>query len=559
MKNWKILSKIKSEKRDARREEIINVLLKNRGIMTKKQREEFFNPKISISALQRLVSKKQLNLALERIKKAIEKKEPVVIFGDYDCDGICGTAILWETLNQLGAKVKPYIPERVEGYGLSKEGIEKILTPTPSLIITVDNGITAHDAIDYASSLGIDVVVTDHHLLPKKLPKALAIVHTTKLSGAAVAWLLAQALGPDLRPLTFGLDLVSLATITDLVPLIGPSRVLTKIGLQQLNQTRNIGLKALISESGLRLGQIGVYEIGWILGPRLNATGRLASAMDSLRLLCFKDVPYVKQLAQKLSELNLKRQKLTDKAFEHAKKRLEKEKLPKLIFISHPDYNEGIVGLVASKLVEEFFRPAIVGTEKGDLIRASARSIPSFNITEAISKGKALLKNFGGHEMAAGLTVKKENLKALKEKILRFAESKLGERDLMPSLKVDCEVKLSDLNWKLLEKVSHLEPFGLGNPRPLFLTTGLQVTEARAVGNKQKHLKLKLDDIKTREIERAEAEVGPTFDGIGFNLGFWGEKLREGDIIDLVYNLDKNVWNGEEILQLKVKDLRKGL
>ena len=335
------------------------------------------------------------------------------------------------------------------------------------------------------------------------------------------------------------------------------------MGLSALNQTKNFGLKTLIKKAGLVLGKIGVYEAGWILGPRLNATGRLGSAMDSLRLLCFERPSWVEKLAEKLTKINQERQKLTEEIFLHAKETLEREygkDLPPLIFLSHPSYHEGVVGLVAAKLTEEFFRPAIVGCEKGEVVKASARSIPSFNIVEAISQGKDLLEEFGGHQLAAGLTVKKENLSLLKEKLLSFAQKHLSKETLQPMLKIDCQIDLGDLTWSLFEEISKLEPFGIGNPRPLFLTRNLRVIRVRQVGNGQKHLKLKLDDLKTKSIENKEVEVSPpspTFDGIGFNLGFWGQQLREGDVVDLVYNLDKNVWNGEEILQLKVKDLRR--
>lgn len=563
MKNWKVFSEVRSEKREARRKEIVNVLLKNRGIKTKKQTQEFFESKIPVDSFQSLISKKHLSLSAKRIKQAIEKKEPIVIFGDYDCDGVCGTAILWKTLNNLGANVKPYLPERADGYGLSKKGIEKILTTKPSLIITVDNGITASDAVNYASSLGIDIIVTDHHLPPNKLPKALAILHSLELSGAAVAWILSQFLASSFQPLASNfqfLDLVALATVADLIPLIGPSRTLVKIGLKELNQTKNLGLESLISEVGLIQNQIETYHLGWILGPRINAAGRLGAAMDSLRLLCVEDPPWAKKLAQKLSFLNQKRQKLTEDTFAHAIQKAQKDKLSKLIFISDPSYSEGIIGLAASKLVEKFYRPAIVGAEKGDIIKASARSIPSFNIVEAIAKSKSLLEDFGGHPMAAGLTVKKKNFAALKKKLENFAGRILKEEDLTPSFRIDCGVKLSDLDWKLFERLSQFEPFGIGNPRPVFLTTGLRLTSVRAVGNDQKHLKLRLDDVKTRKIEKAEADFplsSPVFDGIGFNLGFWGDELKEGDIVDLIYSLEKNIWNGRTSLQMKVKDLRK--
>ena len=590
MKNWKVLAEIRNKKQEARREEIVEVLLKNRGIKTKKQTQEFFESKIPVDFFQNLISKKDLSLAAKRIKKAIDKKEPIVIFGDYDCDGICGTAILWETLNNLGANVKPYIPERADGYGLSQEGIDNLVNNKQltipaksaigghggnnSLLITVDNGITANEAINYASSLGIDVVVTDHHLPQKELPKAFATLHSLELSGAAVAWLLSQSLISHFPPPTSlpasrcearqaghlpFLDLVALATVADLIPLIGLSRTLVKIGLKELNQTQNLGLESLISEVGLIQNQIETYHLGWILGPRINAAGRLGSAMDSLRLLCIKDIYWAKKLAQKLSSFNQKRQKLSEDLFIHTIQKVQKDKLSKLIFISDPSYNEGIIGLAASKLVEKFYRPAIVGAEKGDIIKASARSIPSFNIVEAIAKNKNLLEDFGGHPMAAGLTVKKKNFAALKRELENFAADTLTEEDLTPFFKIDCEVRLSDLDWELFEKLSRFEPFGIGNPRPVFLTTGLRLTSVRAVGNDQKHLKLRLDDIKTRKIEKAEADIPlspPVFDGIGFNLGFWGDKLKEGDIIDLIYSLDKNVWNGRTTLQMKVKDIK---
>jgi single-stranded-DNA-specific exonuclease len=593
MKKWKVAAKIKSEKKKDRQEEIVKALLKNRGIKTEKEIQEFLDPKIPTSNFQHLVSQKDLSLAIKRIKKAIDEGESIIIFGDYDCDGICATAILWETLNDLGANVRPFIPERIEGHGLSKRGIEKILNtkpyslspvkgrgsqgalrPQPSLIITVDNGISANAAVACASSLGIDIIITDHHLLSRKLPKACAIVHTTELSGAAVAWILAESLvrnSPFRRNLwrsqTFAirnsqfLDLVAIATIADLVPLVGPSRVLAKVGLEKINQTKNIGLQALISETGLTLGQIGVYEVGWILGPRLNATGRLTSAMDGLRLLCTKDPNRARKLAQRLNELNQKRQKLTEETFNHARKLvINSEGATDIIFVAHKSYHEGIIGLVASRLVEEFHRPAVVVSKRTSYSKGSARSVKTFNIVEAIGAGSHLLEDFGGHPMAAGFTIKSGKLSTFEKKLIQYACEKLDKEKLTPTLKIDCEISLSDITWGLFEKIEKFEPFGLGNPRPCFLTSKFRVTDLKLVGNKKRHLKIKLDDLKTKRIEAAQAEIAlssPTFDGIGFNLGFWGEKLREGDIIDLVYNLDKNVWNGKETLQFKVKDLRR--
>ncbi|MBI2431192.1 MAG: DHH family phosphoesterase, partial [Candidatus Levybacteria bacterium] len=396
MKKWKIIGKSKTGN-------ILDLLLQNRGIKTKKEIEEFLHPKLeSVTTKTVGVDQKQLKIAVKRIQKAIEDKEQIVVFGDYDVDGICGAAILWETLYALGASVIPYIPHRVdEGYGLSKTGISNIQSQMSNvkLIITVDNGIVANDAVEFAKREGIDVIITDHHVPGKKLPKAHAIVHTTKLCGTAVAYLLAQ----EFKILEDHLGLVALATVADLVPLTGANRTLLTYGLNILQKTKRTGIMAICSEAGIDQRTIGTYEIGHVIAPRLNAMGRLEYAMDSLRLLCTKDQQRAKLLAEKLGSTNRERQELTLETVLHATSGIRNQESgirKKLLFISHESYQQGVIGLVAGKLVEEFYRPAIVVSKGEKVSKASARSVHGFNIIEFIRLASEHLVDVGGHPMA---------------------------------------------------------------------------------------------------------------------------------------------------------------
>lgn len=568
MKRWQILARIKNKESVIRNEEIISVLLSNRGLTNKKEIEDFFNPlNPSILDPKSLgINPEEIAKAVERIEKAIKSREKVVVYGDYDADGICGSAILWETLNDLGADVLPYIPHRVEeGYGLSQKGINNILSSkpylpaeslakedaihsTPSLIITVDHGITAREGVDYAKSNGLDVIITDHHQKPKVLPKSYATVWTDKVSGAGVAWILAKELTKstrNLQPITHNhLDLVAIATIADLLPLKGYNRSLVKFGLWELNKTERPGLLALADDAGLPMGEIGVYESSFILTPRLNAAGRIDHALDSLRLLCTRKKEKAKFLAQKLSQINQERQKLTEETLLHARTLVEDSS--KLIFISYPSYNEGVIGLVAGKLTEEFWRPTIVVSEGKIHSKGSARSVNGFNIIETIRRFEKILVDCGGHPMAAGFTVKTAHLAELKERLLELAQKEIDQSQLEKILKIDCELELSDINWPFYEKLAKFSPFGNGNPEPVFLTQKAKIKNIRTVGADGKHLKLAI----------SHEPSAISYNAIGFGFGEWGERLKIGDQIDLVYTLLTDAWNGEEKLQLKIKDLK---
>lgn len=544
MRKWKILSGYDSR-------DILGTILKNRGIVGKSNIESYLNPKLSNITLSSVgISSRQMSRAVKRIKQAIEGNETIIVYADYDVDGLCAGAIVWEQLHALGAKVFPYVPHRLEeGYGLSEKGLTNILRDYPStkLIITVDHGISALEKVQRAKALGLDVIITDHHSLPDKLPEAVAIVHTTQLSGSGVAWLLALSLAGDSQMHAY-LDLVTLATIADLLPLTGHNRTLVTHGLKELNRTDRPGLKALINESGLSYGDIGVYEVGHVISPRINAVGRLAHALEALRLLCTKNAIRAQRLAHKLSLANRERQELTAKALLHAKSTLGSHlgvSESKLLFLHDADYNQGIIGLVAGKLVEEYYRPTIV-ISRGEVVsKASARSISGFNIVAAIRSLGDLLIDCGGHPLAAGFTVETRNLLVLEKRLVEIAERELNQDNLTRILNIDCELKLDQIDRDLYLQIKRCEPYGFGNAEPTFATFGTVILDSRVVGREGKHLKLKIGTEETIVLE-----------AIAFGMGDLYPKVQRGLQVDITYAIGVNTWNGKKNLQLKIKDIR---
>ena len=516
----------------------MTLLSQNRGLTTKKQLEEFLNPSMDqILACQVTDTQK----AVQRIVSAARNKQKIIVYSDYDADGICATAIMWETLYDLGADVLPYVPHRIkEGYGLSKQAITKLGKGGVKLIITVDHGVTAVDQVAHAQSLGIDVIITDHHVLPKELPQALAIVHTTKLCGAGVAWRLAWEIvkrqRPAYKPSLLGkLELAALATIADLVPVVGANRAIVKLGLEKLAQTERPGLKALIGESQLK--RIGTYEVGHILAPRINAMGRIEHALDSLRLLCSKSQKSANELAKVLTATNSRRQGLTTKAITHAMEMVDTTSV--IGVIAHQDWHEGVIGLVASRLVETFHRPMIIIAQGEVFSKGSARSIPGFNIVEAIKSSSQFLVDGGGHPMAAGFTIKTEFIETFRKNITRYAQLKLSDDDLSHKIFIECELEVPDINFENLKIIEKFKPFGMGNPQPLFLTHGMLVEDVRRVGPQNEHLKLQVEGLGT----------------IGFGMGNRAAMIRPGNLVDLVFSLEEDNYNGNGNLQLKIKDL----
>lgn len=550
MKRWEILNKSKVE-------DIADVLLKNRGIRGKKEKKEFFEPtppeKITLKALG--ISQIEISKAIKRIKKALKTKEKVIVYGDYDADGICGTAIMWETLYSLGLNVLPYIPERfTEGYGLNSESIKnlKLKNKNLGLIITVDHGIVANKKIDIARELGIDVIITDHHEPGKVKPKPYALVHTQQISGSAVAWVLSREVLKNFKRSALSvqqsLELVAIGTIADQLPLVGANRSFAKYGLVALNKTKRLGLLALFEEAGMKKGptlnRVGPYEVGFLIAPRINAMGRLEHAMQSLRLLCTKDKVRAARLANDLNRVNLERQKIVDEVVANARKKVSQKTLDKIIVLSHESYHEGVIGLAAGKLVEEFYRPAIVLSKKSEISKASARSISGFNIIEAIRSLSDLYIEGGGHPMAAGFSIRTEMIGKFSKRINEIAGPLLTDEILTKTLKIDFELPFSSLTPSLYHLISNFEPTGLGNPAPTFATKGVMVDDARVVGRDGKHLKLRL---------RQDSVI---LDAIAFGLGEKYAKLVPNSKIDIAYGLEEDTWNGNKKLQLKIRDLR---
>ena len=505
-----------------------------------------------------------MHAAVTRLRQALRAGEPITVYGDFDADGVTATALLVQTLRALGGHVRPYIPHRVdEGYGLHKETLTQLARDGARVVVTVDCGVRSLDEIAHANRLGIDVIVTDHHSVGLELPEAVAVVDPKRadsrypfgeLAGVGVAYKLAQALLRSHRqtPVTTQevrleeedlLDLVALGTVADLVPLLGENRTLVHRGLARINHMERPGIEALCRQAGLKPGQVDTTAIGYTLGPRLNAAGRMEHAKSAYQLLETKYSAEAEQLASELNRLNRERQQLTLVTQERARQlALVTAKGAPLLFAAAPDFKAGIVGLVASRLVDEFYRPAVV-VEVGEKVsRGSCRSIPEFHITDALDKCTGLLVRHGGHAAAAGFTVSNENLDSLADRLRGLAAERLADVELIPALTADAEVELAHMSWELQRELAQLEPCGYANPHPLFLSRNVRLLGQRAVGKEGRHLKLRLSD------DRA------TWDGIAFRQGEWAGKLP--DRVDIVYHLEVNEWNDQRRLQLNVQDVR---
>lgn len=534
--------KIKKQKN----KNLINHLLEIRDI---KNKEEFINPAhpSTLSPQAIGVKKKDLQKAIHRILKAVKKKEKIIVYGDYDVDGVSATAVMWETLHELGAEVLPFIPNREEGYGFSPPAVKRLMKKhQPQLIITVDHGITALNKVEKLSKQGVDIIITDHHQPPslkeiKKLNKvSQAVLHTDQLSGAGISWYLAQHLAEKENKEHLGL--AALGTIADIVPLVEANRSIVKHGLKLLSKTEKVGLKALKKEAGIENTPLQTYHVGYVLGPRINAAGRLEQAVDALRLICTNDKKAAPFLARRLSKTNQKRQNILREQFNFILNQLKqvKSQLPPILIVGDESLEEGIIGLLASKLSAKFYRPAIVLSKKEEISKASARSIPGVDIISLIRKVDNLLLGCGGHPMAAGFTLQTENISQVAEELIQEASSFIDEEKFVRSLSIDAEISLREADRDLYEKIEAFAPFGAGNPRPLFAARRVFLSDVKTVGKNDKHLKFKADG---RE-------------AIAFNRGFLKEKIDPAEAVDLAFSLDLNRWNNREILQLKIKDIK---
>lgn len=541
---------------DAKVSAIVNILLKNRGITGENARREFFWPKHPDDLTLRDVGlkKTEIDKALERIKTAKENKEKVIVYGDYDADGITATAILWENLSALGLDVLPYIPERFsESYGFNIKTIKKLKCESPNLrlVIAVDHGITAKKQVAFAKRIGIDTIICDHHELQRAKPKALATLHTTEIGGAEISWILSREVRKRFKvpvnklPLGNGLDLVAIGTIADVLTLLGPNRSFTVHGLKVLNKTERPGLKSLFEEARIKPGTVGSFQVGYFIGPRINAMGRLKHGIESLRLLCFRRDENAKPQAYLLGKTNQERQKIEDDVILHAKNLIEGSEIQKVVVVAHESYHEGVIGLAASRIVEAYHRPAIVISKKGETSRASARSIPGFDIFGAIMGMKEEFNiEGGGHPMAAGFSIATKKIEEFTRKINEYAEPLLGEEILTKRLKIDVEIHFNQINLKLLEAIKSFEPTGAGNRTPVFVTRKASVLDARTVGGDGKHLKMVV------------MEGGISLEAIAFRRGEMLSELSPDKAVDIAYNISEDNWNDRKSLQLGIKDIK---
>lgn len=524
--------------KDKSSEDILEQLLTNRGIKSEEAKQKFFNPKIS--DYEKDMEIPGIEKTLKRIQKAIGTGEQIVVFGDYDVDGITASAILYKALTSLGAKVMPYIPHRErEGYGLNKVGLEFARDGGATVVITVDNGIVALEQAKFAKEIGLDLIITDHHTISGKKPEAYSIVHSTKMCGAAVAWCLIRGIvTSDLAEEL--LQFVAVATIADMMPLLDLNRAFVFEGTKVLNKTKNLGFQALFAESKLEKGNIKSFEIGHIIAPRINAIGRLEHAIDALRLLCTKDPIKAKRLAKLLSETNTRRQDMTKEAYEQAFKMAEKNTGKKIQVLYSKNWHQGIIGLIAGRITESFFMPTVAISVGEVVSKGSARSANGINITEVLRNCSKHLVEVGGHAGAAGFSVKTDQIEAFKI-ALEKAILEVKSEESGGFLDIEAEIPVSKLTKSLAKKLDDFEPFGLQNPRPLLATFNLKVLDIRTLSG-GKHLKFKADGI----------------DAIAFNMGELENFLHSGQLINLAYYLEINKFNGNENLQFKVKDIQLG-
>lgn len=556
-KDWQIQPRISPEadKELAAYPPFLRQILFNRGYFDRRSAEAYLNAETLSQTDPFLIS--GMGALVERLEHAIERGEEIAVYGDYDVDGVTATALLVEVITALGGRARENIPNRFdEGYGLNNDALDALHEAGVKLVITVDCGIRSLAEARHARKIGIDLAISDHHQPATEFPEALAVICPKQpgdlypdknLAGVGLAYKIAQALlsrkqaaGAQVED---WLDLVALGTVADLAPLVGENRMLVRAGLNRIRQPRRQGLISLAGAAGLAISSTTATDIGFILGPRLNAAGRLESALAAYHLLMTSDVSHAGELAQRLERQNAERQQLTRETQARAEQlALKGREDAILLFAVDPGFNPGIVGLAASRLSEAYYRPSVVGALGDEFTRASCRSIPEFHITEALDQCSDLLERHGGHAAAAGFTVRNENLAVLAERLDTIAREQIGHRDLRPVLTADLEISLRDLKPIMMEELDKLQPTGYGNPDAIFISRGLKVIQARAVGKDGKHLKLSLSDDRI------------TYDGIAFRMGDRLSHLPAR--IDVMYTFERNDYLDRRGFQLRIKDIR---
>lgn len=543
--------------------DILESILKERGV---EDQDAFFSADPSLIPDSSLLY--DSSYATKRIIEAVENNEKIVIHGDYDADGICASAILWDFLYRdlslhMGKKIDvvPYIPSRIEqGYGLTESSINDVIDLGAKLLISVDCGVRDCEIIHRYMEKGLDFVITDHHQPPSDMPSRLKypLVHQmypkkeypfVQICGATVAFLLIQQIKKEvgideqITEDTKGLDLVALATVTDMMPLQNINRVIVKLGLNQMRKGQRVGLKSLLLRAGIDPKLVNSYHLGYVIGPRINASGRIGSPMEAVKLLVSRDEKLCNEISNNLEILNAQRQKMTEDMLNEADLQAKDFASEKLLFVIGHNWHEGVIGLVAGKLLEKYHKPVLVATNNDGVVKGSARSIQGFNITKAFEKFSKYLERYGGHELAGGFTLKEENVDNFRNSLLSCANENITDEQLVSELNIDLFLNSGDIGVVLINDLVKLEPFGYGNPRPLIVLTNLIVFKKQVMGKESAHMKLTVKG-----------------DGIGlltltlFNCYSDTEKIFEENSIDVVGYPDLNVWNGNESVQFNVKE-----
>lgn len=557
-KKWEYYEKDEDEVKKIQEEfnlsRLLSTIIVNKGLKTKQEIEVFLNPTRKDFHDPYLMP--DMEIAVKRIIQAIENKEKVIIYGDYDVDGITSITVLKKFLADRGLEVDSYIPNRLdEGYGLNKVAIDKIVSEKYQLMITVDCGISGIEEIDYANSLGLETIVTDHHEPAETLPKALAVVDAKRkdnkypfnqLAGVGVVFKLIQAISQvynlDEKEYLKYLDIVCVGTISDIVPLVDENRVITKLGLKLVEVTRNVGLKALLNSTGYK--KIDSSAISFGVAPRINACGRMGHEQDALQLFLTENIVEANNISKKLNDYNKERQDIERRIFGEVLNKIEKDEKDKpCIIVGDENWHHGVIGIVSSKVTEMYYKPSILICFEGDEGKGSGRSIPGFDLHEALSKCDKYIDRFGGHSMAIGISVAKENFAKFKDDFEKYVND-TDISELVPIIKVDEEINSKDLSIDIVNELGMLEPFGEANKMPIFMYKNLKINSIRAL-SEGKHIKLTLKDENL------------VIDAIGFNMGYLSDEYLLGDKVDIIGNLEINRFNGRESVQFNLKDMRR--
>ncbi len=544
---------------------ILAQLLVQREITTFEDARDFFRP--NLDNLHDPFLMKDMDLAVERLTKAMKNNEKILIYGDYDVDGTTSVALVYRFLVKFYSNLEYYIPDRYsEGYGISYKGVDTASKKNVGLIITLDCGIKAVEKVNYGNSLGIDFIICDHHTPDKTLPNAVAVLDPKRkdcnypykhLSGCGVGFKLMQAfaLKNDInlqKTLYNSLDLLALSIASDIVPITGENRILAFYGLKQINSKPSIGVEAIINVCDLKKTELTISDIVFKIGPRINASGRMKSGSEAVELLVANDYKLAFKKGKTINQYNNKRKSLDKKTTDEAIKMIETNKIfqeRKSLVVFKSDWHKGVIGIVASRLSEEYYKPTIVLSESNGFASGSARSVQGFDIYKAIEHCKDLLENFGGHMYAAGLTMKKENVEVFTQRFEQYVSENILKEQTYPQIDIDAVLKFQDITPKFFRILKQFAPYGPGNMKPIFVSKKVYDynDNSRLVGKQQKHLKLELIDGSSENV----------INGIAFRMHEYNEHLKALNPLDICYTIEENTFNGNTTMQLMIKDIKR--